>query len=373
MNLSKQLSTLASKNTEQLFMDIPNLWLSQLALVDHSPPLGVRRVTAAGVGSSPSMAAQRCAWEALERYFAGAPTVVRQAVRLDVDCALDSTDERTQPELYRYCEGVSLCSGESVSCPAHEVLLDEHLYFGGDARGDATGLAAHTREADAIRHGVLECLERHCVTAAWRSKDWPVSSVSLSALPTDLGKNVARANLDIYLFDVRGHHGLPPVIISLVVDAESCCLAAGSAARLSCTAAAEAATLEALMIRSTIRFYRETGRTPVGSAARVVHWSSKAQEVLRRFQVRTDARDGARIAVSFEGGNDEIAKTIENNLNIGRIDWLPLYRENDIHVGRVKFQYGLNMTSHVDAAAETLARTPWGTFTVDEVSPVPFG
>ena len=174
--------------------------------------------------------------------------------RFDADPAaaeLASLEDATTP--IRWCPGRRLSNGSLVYVPAQAAFLgfqtpEEPLF----ARPDATGLAAHRTRAQALLHGLLECVERDACMLSWRVPGWPVRAIDAAVLSAPAARTLRALGLAARVFDVGAPGGVP-VVLCLVAGAGGAGLTCGSSADESLEAAANEAVHEALALQCAAR------------------------------------------------------------------------------------------------------------------------
>ena len=125
-----------------------------------------------------------------------------------------------------------------------------------------TGLAAHTEQAAAVRHGLLEVLERDACMLSWRTPGWPCLRLEQSIPSEALLRVCSQLGLAPEMYDV-GEPGLVPVVLAILSRADGSHLTVGSAAGWNVALAAERAINEALMLQWTLAHC--TGQAAVGA------------------------------------------------------------------------------------------------------------
>jgi ribosomal protein S12 methylthiotransferase accessory factor len=240
------------------------------AFVSGTEPDRTRRASAAGL------------WDAGEA--ATAPG--SYAMTPNINPRIDPVDDHTPISWVR---GVDLCSLHSTWVPALVAHLcwkpppGEALF----ARPSATGLAAHTDATACVQHALLEVLERDACGLSWRIPGWPVHPIELDIVNEQLLESAAGFELELY--EVGDPDFAVSSVIALVHLGDGAQLSVGSACRLDVRAAANAAVVEALMVRWTLAHFGDVVDTdrPETSLEHVVRAYRRGDEVVRWYRDRT--------------------------------------------------------------------------------------
>lgn len=168
-----------------------------------------------------------------------------------------STRSRAVP--MRWVRGRSLLSGAEISVPAAAVYLGHRPPQGCPPVGQAgsTGLAAHPSRSLAVRHALLEILERDLLGRAWYGSAHPLRLSSAQLLPATLRRTLQELTLEATAFIVPGPAQTACVAVCVHTGSGQeqsfgARTAAGRDPR-ALAAAAEIAVYEALMVRWSMR------------------------------------------------------------------------------------------------------------------------
>jgi len=204
---------------------------------------------AAGVDPDWNRAFMKALGEALERYCAGVYRTA-QFERGTPDTVDDTVDPaafvcRTRPdgEPIRWVPGTDLTSGESVNLPASFVLHPppERRY----RPAVTTGLGFGNSGVGALLSGLYEVIERDTAMLAWYSSFEPLGLTTGTERVETMRSRAASEGLDVTLLVLTMDVDVP-VVAAAVHREEWPRFAAGTAADLDASAAAESALAEAL-------------------------------------------------------------------------------------------------------------------------------
>ncbi len=154
-----------------------------------------------------------------------------------------------------WCDGQQLKTRGHVLVPALACFLRWRPPCGEPVfiKPGASGLSAMTSWEAAVRHAVLEVLERDALMLSWRVPGWPTARLDLGIIPPSLFRVCDTLMLSIEAYCL-GWPSLPPTVLVMLCGRDSEMLTCGSACGDLSPGLVARATHEALMMQWTMRY-----------------------------------------------------------------------------------------------------------------------
>jgi YcaO-like protein with predicted kinase domain len=299
--------------------DITGLDCASIPVVQAVRPFSKSNAVSQGKGTTLQQAALSALMESAEGFFAERierySTIVASAASLDFPTGLYNLhvdpDARAQWRNWdiAWVPAINLFDGSATLVPlelVHTAYVVPPPDYDGVFRTSTTGLAVSTTHSQAVRHGLLECIERDALARANGRHgflhDYRIDPQALQSLELDELLSAMRDRgflVGLWLAPAAG--GIPVVWCHLLEDchADQAILpnpAEGSAARLSVARAAIAAIHEAAQSRLTAisgardDVGQESYRYLHDRARRDAHWRliKEGQAVIRPQELAID-------------------------------------------------------------------------------------